>query len=623
MAPKIEPIRMSSPSQRRHISLVAIVLVLVAAFGVVAIWPHWQRRRETLWLQKSLPTVPNTIASKVLFEQIAHADSKVRAGEEARSAIAELGRLYQANGYMDEADACWTALESVDAKDGHWPYFEADLARTRSDYTAMSTALAHTVTLAPDYAPARLRLADWQLKNGQSDAAFDNYTRCLGVETKNPYARLGLARIALQKGDRAVAETVLADLVRDTPAFSSGHDLYAEILASKGDSSGAAKQRWLGRETGRFRDADDPWLDELNERCYDYARLLVLGTRDFQTDRNDSAEVFFRRAIEVKPSAYPAYELLGRLYLKKHDAAHAREVLEEGERRVHESSSNGASLAQAKASAPSSPSLSRPSAMYFVNLSQAYRELKQPIRAVEVAQEGLAQLGDNLELEDALGIALGAEGEYNAAIDALHRALAFNANDSDSNYNLALCLRATGHEPQAIEALHRSLLLQPTFPAALLILARREMEAQNFIEAEKYIQPLYESHPEMPEVRDLALKWRLEMAKAAAARKDFDAAERHYRGAIAIDQNNPDLYSELGVMLLIAGQPDRALAWLENYFKLRPKDPRGALYLGQAYAMVGRFPEAKRVLSAGVEAAEGSQNPATIAHLREILQSLP
>jgi len=595
--------------------LLATIFV-AAAIALFLLWAHGRQERIETLLHEAIPALPERIVAEQLTERLTRADGQARASKNPANALAELGRLYQANGYATQAAQCWRALEVAQPKEAHWPYYLSDLARVRSDDEAIRENLQRTVALDPNYAPAWLRLADWQLKNGQADAAQGNYARRLALVPKDPYARLGLARVALQKGDRAAAGVLLADLVQDTPAFSTGHNLYAEYLEAKGDSSGASRQRWLGRETGRYREVDDPWLDELTERCYDYQRLLVLGTLDFQTERGDKGEHFFRRALQVDPRAYPAYEELGRLYLKNHDAARARDILEEGLRQV------GAPLARQSEKTISRGS-SRPSALYYVNLSQAYRDLKQAQRAVEVAREGLLKLGDGLELEDALGVALGAEGNYDEAIGALQRALVFNINDSDSNYNLALCLRAVGRESEALKALHRSLILQPTFPSALLILAKVEMEAGHLEDAEKYIQPLYESHPEMSEVRDLALEWRMKTGKAAENRKDYTTAEHQYRAALSIAQNDPSIISHLGVMLLVAGQPQQALPWLEEYHKIQPSDARGALFLGQAYAMQGRFPEARKVLSEGITVAEQGNAAETAAHLREILRSLP
>ena len=76
-------------------------------------------------------------------------------------------------------------------------------------------------------------------------------------------------------------------MVKTAPEFSPGHNLYAELLIAEGDKTAASKHRWLGRETGRFREADDPWLDELVAWCFNYQQLCVRGTMDLQNKRGD------------------------------------------------------------------------------------------------------------------------------------------------------------------------------------------------------------------------------------------------------------------------------------------------------------------------------------------------
>src|SRR5262245_2213424 len=134
----------------------------------------------------------------------------------------------------------------------------------------MTALLEQTVQQFPNYAPALLQLAELNLKTGHLDAAAGYYQKRLAFVPKDPYARLGLARIARQSGRRHEARRALEDLLNDTPKFSAGQNLFAEILAAEGDHAGASRHRLLGREAGRFREADDPWLEALQSSCYDY-----------------------------------------------------------------------------------------------------------------------------------------------------------------------------------------------------------------------------------------------------------------------------------------------------------------------------------------------------------------
>lgn len=77
-----------------------------------------------------------------------------------------------------------------------------------------------------------------------------------------------------------------------------------------------------------------------------------------------------------------------------------------------------------------------------------------------------------------------------------------------------------------------------------------------------------------------------------------------------------------GVLLLAGNRAEESIAWLETFRRLRPVDPQGVLYLGQAYAQVGRIAEARRVLGEGGRRAEPAGARAIGAQCREILQHL-
>lgn len=571
--------------------------------GPIWIWPVWQNHQLVSHLGASIPARPEARnMPAMLVARLTAAEQQAQNSASAVKGVAELGRLYHASGYKPQAEVCWQLLRSAEPREGRWCYYLADLRRSASDYTGMTEWLQQTTQLAPEYAPAWLRLADLQFKSGQLADAEHNYQKRLSLLPNDPYATLGLVRIALQQGRRDQARTLVEQLVKTAPDFSPGHNLYAEMLTAAGDDDSAKKQRWLGRETGRFRDAADPWLDELVAWCFNYEQLCIRGTMDYQTNQGDRGKSCFERAIELQPNNPIAYDLLGSLYLEIKDPGKARDVLELG-------------LKRAGATAPT--------ALYYVRLSRAHRELKQPAEAARVAREGLARLGEEFELYDALGTALGDLGERDAAVDALHAAVKLNPTDTNANYNLALALIATRKLDEAVAALHRSLQLRPTFPSSLALLAQIEIDSGRWASALQYLQPLYDSHPEMPQARQMMLAWHQQAGIEAENKKDLAAAERHYRAGLAIDGQHADLQERLGTIFLMNGRFADAVEPLEALHRLQPENPRACLFLGQAYAATGRMADAKKVLAEGVQVAERTGNKTTADYCREILQHLP
>jgi tetratricopeptide (TPR) repeat protein len=577
-----------------------MVLVLASVGTFVAL--TWHRHNLVARVQAGLPALPDlTGKPRELGESLLKAQAKTKSREEMLEGVAELGRLYQANSYHPEAEACWRLLRAEQPWEARWCYYLADLRREAGDYTEMAALIARTTELAPDYAPAWLHLAELQFKTGRVEDAERNYQRRLALLPGDRYARLGLTRIALQQGRRDQARDLIDRLVKDAPEFPTAHNLYAEMLLADGDAAKASRERWLGRETGRFREAEDPWLDGLQDWCYDFARLCVLGSIESQTGHRDRARSLFERAIQVKPADPAGYELLGSMDLRAGDAAKARDTLERALLRLKPS---------------------KPTVMLYIDLAHAYRVLKQPAEAVRVARQGLEQLGDQFELYDALGVALGDLGQHEEAIEALRAAVARNPGDANSNYNLAVALLRVRRLDEAMIALQRSLALRPTFPETLALLAQIEMDSGRWESAGRYLHPLYTSHPEMPQARQLMAFWHLLAGMDAEKKKDFVTAERHYRDGLTILPNHAELQARLGTLCLIQGHFAEAVAPLEAYHRLQPDNPQASLFLGQAYAATGRRDEARRILTEGALLAERNGNTTTAQHCREILQQL-
>lgn len=589
------------PVGRRRWILTIGLVVAVVALGAL-LWPNWRRHELITQIPANLPARPDAPKPPALLtERLAKAERQARTPATALQGMAELGRLYHASGYTHEAEACWQLLRAAQPREARWSYFLADLRQSVSDNAGMTELLEATTRLAPEYAPAWLRLADLQLKTGELASAERSYRKRLALVPGDRYANLGLVRVALQQGRTDQARELVEALVKAAPEFSPGHNLIAEMLAARGETDAAAKHRWLGRETGRFRPADDPWLDELVGWCFNYEQLCMRGTMDFQTKYADHGKSCFERAIQLQPETLTAYTLLGSLYLEENDPAQARDVFERG-------------LAQTKGV---------PSALFYVHLSRAYREMKQPAEAVRVAREGLARTGEEFELYDALGVALGDLGQPEAAVDALRTAVARNPTDTSSNYNLAVALISVGRLDEAIEALHRSLTLRPTFPSSLALLAQVEIDSGRWQSAAQYLHPLYESHPEMPQARRMMAYWHLRSGTEAEQRHDSATAEHHYRAGVAIDRNHAELQMRLGTLCLMANRFADAVEPLEAYHRLQPADPQSYLFLGQAYAAVRRYADARQILVKGVQAAERTGNTSTAQYCREILQQLP
>lgn len=586
-------------AQPRRRRLVAIALVFGAAVALAVAGGFWLREVRISRVRAALPVLPTAAPNPTLRDLLADAQAQAATGR--LDAVAELGRLYHANEFRAEAEACWRLLIREQPREARWHYYLADLLRMTGDQTAVEAALAATVAADPTAATAWLQLAEMQFKSGRLDEAAGGYRRRLALLPDDPYAELGLARIAQLQGRSDETLQRLERLLARHPKFSAAQNLYAELQAAAGKEDLADYHRWLGREAGRFREADDPWMEDLNTRCHEPRRLCHLGVIAYQTNQGDRGRARFERAIALAPDHPFAYELLGTLLREEGATEAARDVL-----------LRGIDLA-AKAT---------PSALHYAELSQAYAALQQPGPAYRTLEVGLRHHPDSADLLHAWGNRLKAEGRIEEAAAAYRKAIEVNPAFVEADFALAVLLVETGRQREAAEALQRALTMQPTFPKAMLLLARLEVDAGRVEEAGRYLLPLLKANPGAPEIREITASWRLRAGRAAEQR-DPSIAEQHYRAGLALQPDHPELNAGLGVRLLVTDRVAEAVPLLEIYQRAQPANAQAALFLGQAYARTGRMPEARRVLTAGLQQAERAGQTTTAGHFREILSMLP
>lgn len=584
------------PRRRRwfHAVLVLALCGLAAGGGAFRL-----RQARADRVRAALPAVATPAANAMLRALLSQAQADAAAG--SLPAVAELGRLCHANGLRREAEACWRLLIREQPGEPRWHYYLADLLRTAGDHPAAEAELEATVAADPAAATAWLQLAEMQFKSGRPEGAATGYMRRLELLPDDPYAELGLARVAQLQGRTDETRWRLERILRLHPQFSAAHNLYAELQAAAGREDLADHHRWLGREAGRFREADDPWMDELHARCHEPKRLCHLGVIAYQTKRGDLGRASFERAIALAPGDPLAYQLLGDLLLQQGAAGEARDLL-----------ARGIALAQTVAPTPA----------HYLKLSEAGQKLGRGDEARQVLRDGLVRHPDSAELHHGLGNLHRAEGNAAEALAAYRRALELDPSFVEADFALALTLLESGGTEEAVQALQHALTMQPTFPKALLLLARLEMEAGRTEDAGRHLLPLLKANPGSPEIRRIVARWRLQTGRALE-KADPAAAERHYRDGLKLQPDDPELNASLGVFLLVADRASEAVPALEAYHRLQPASPQAALFLGQAYARSGRLAEARRVLTAGLQQAEQAGQSPTVRHFREILSMLP
>src|SRR5688572_20678947 len=180
-----------SPRRRRAWRIAGVAVALI--YIVIATQYAWREASFRQRLRTALPAPPDLSGSPtVLIDRISSAQSQANSWRGARVGVVELGRLYHANGFFAQAEACWRFFHAEEPKEARWAYYLADVRRAAGDYSAVKRLLRETVRLAPKYAPAALQLAAVEFKSGELDEAGAWYTRSVALVHDNPHGWFGL-----------------------------------------------------------------------------------------------------------------------------------------------------------------------------------------------------------------------------------------------------------------------------------------------------------------------------------------------------------------------------------------------------------------------------------------------
>lgn len=437
----------------------AVMAALLIAAGAVA-WPAWRARVRHSALLAALPPRPECRAFPEAFSQrLATAEARVRVGPDRLAALAELARLYHANGFFDEAARAYRALLDAEPHNPRWPHLLASILASYGQGDEARPLLERTVALAPQYLPARLRLAETLLKQNQLAAAAAAYGEALEREPGQAYALLGLARCAVAENRWPVAQQRLEQLARIHPDFGQGWKLLATVYAESGNEPAAARARARGDAASRFCAAPDPWLDELMRECYDPYRLGIQAETLMRTGRHSEALELFERALTLAPDDASLHRQLAALFTERKQPAQTRAHLE-----------------RAVALAPRD-------ADNWLALVVALRRAGDVEAFDRALAAGLKNCPDAIGLLYERGNRLAAAGQLDAALAAFQEIRRLQPNEAEIAVAMAELYLRLNRGDDAARELNAALAAAPENPPALILLARRTIAAGSEIDA--------------------------------------------------------------------------------------------------------------------------------------------
>jgi tetratricopeptide (TPR) repeat protein len=200
--------------------------------------------------------------------------------------------------------------------------------------------------LNPFAAPARIELSRALLAQGASDSSREYADIAIKTAPRDHATRVALTRALLERGDLQKADTEIAQLLQQYPESPAVMSLMGSLSFAQKDFRTA--RQWLSRSFQR----DPASLDTLTGLvALDLAsrdpagarqrveaalradennvRLLLLAARTYRaTGMPFASEKALSRAVDLDPSNFDAFSMLGQLYYDHGELSRGRTVFE-------------------------------------------------------------------------------------------------------------------------------------------------------------------------------------------------------------------------------------------------------------------------------------------------------
>lgn len=433
----------SGKPARSIILLIAAGALLLGAAGV------WQKSRASSKIEAAIPPRPamEDRLPELTFRIEQTEDAARKGGSDAIAALGRLARIYHANAFRRQAVALYEALSTMEPEEVHWPYLHADILIRYGQTASAVPLLERSVELAPDYAPAQLRLADALTRSGETDAALATYHGLVAKEPENPFALLALARVNIAEENWDLAADRLLRATKADPRFGAAWSLLASVYQAQGKTDASLDARTRAQEVPPKNTARDPWIDALMDSSYDPYQLRVAADSAFLRDEPEEAARLIQRALRLDPQDGSSHLLYAKLLIRAGDSATARDHLQHAVRLGSNDSETWLAL---------------------INLILSQGDSVGLDRALA---EGLSQQPESSGLRFAEGLRLAHLGELAAAEIQLQEASRLAPDEAMIHIVLAQVLFRRGKSREGTEAMESALVINPHHPQALTSMA--------------------------------------------------------------------------------------------------------------------------------------------------------
>ncbi|MGE5280116.1 MAG: tetratricopeptide repeat protein [Deltaproteobacteria bacterium] len=228
-----------------------------------------------------------------------------------------------------------------------------------------------------------------------------------------------------------------------------------------------------------------------------------------------------------------------------------------------------------------------------------YRQNETWLDPIPFFQRLLRYAPQSSRVNNALGMAYNAVGDYKTAVTYLERAVALKDNaaprDAAKAYNnLALAYNELGRSSEAAQAAQGAVTIDVTQAKAYNNLAISLVRLGKFEEAIKACRQALDIKPGYAKAYNT-------MAAAFMNLQQYDEALANYGKAIELEPGYPEAYNNMGLLYQKMGKFDQAVPQHQKAIALRPDYANAYNNLAAAYKALGRTQDAVAAYARVVE----------------------
>jgi tetratricopeptide (TPR) repeat protein len=228
-----------------------------------------------------------------------------------------------------------------------------------------------------------------------------------------------------------------------------------------------------------------------------------------------------------------------------------------------------------------------------LSLTQAYFAAGQTVSAMEEANLLSERAKNDVRVHFTLGALLTSQKQYAAAIHELEIANALRPGTPEILHGLGHAYLRKQDYAKAEEALQQAIRLRPDSPQTLYVLAQVYAEQRKDVQA---LELLVRARKLAPQDTDIIFL----MGRLSMIQSYFEDAIQVLEEGVKNDPKRADLHAALGESYFTVGKVDKAIEEFDTLIQLDPS-ARSYSFMGLCYRHLGRFDEAKRYFNLGLK----------------------